>query len=94
MNQRCRGVSSLNACRKTPKTNQKELFFLMLFLLEKTVSLKILILVALTCIIASSAISVYLTNEKIKREQEMRRRVFFGAPSKTIVGDEPPVPWR
>lgn len=67
---------------------------MMLSLLEKTVSLKVVILVALICIAASSAISVYLTNEGIKQEQEARRRAFFGAPSKTIVGDEPAVPWR
>jgi hypothetical protein len=63
--------------------------------LDKTVSMKLVILIAASCVVLSAAISVSVTLVTYKPEPVPPiRSSFWSQPSKTIVGDEPEVKWR
>jgi hypothetical protein len=63
--------------------------------LQRTVSMKLLILIAASCVVISSAISIAITLVTYRPKPiAPTRSSFWSQPSKTIVGDEPEVKWR
>jgi hypothetical protein len=80
--------------RRKKRTKEKGKNMIAAFL-DKTVSMKLVILIAASCVVLSAAISVSVTLVTYKPEPVPPiRSSFWSQPSKTIVGDEPEVKWR
>lgn len=63
--------------------------------LQKTVSMKLVILIAASCVVISAALSTTITLIAYRPKPiAPTRSSFWSQPSKTIVGDEPEVKWR